>query len=773
MAYNNSSFQSQYTKEDIMQMVYKYLKYWYIFIVSVIICLALAWLYLKTKTPAYMVTSTLVIQEDTKGESAMKATAFSDLDMFRQVVTVDNEIAALRSRSLWEKVLIRLPLQVSYHVETPFKTDELYGSTLPVIVKVEKLNKGAYSRSLVIQIVNDKAFKIGTEDQLRDYKFDQKIRTPDYIITVVKGPAFNSSEQDPIKIKFNDVKAMAESYSSSGLDVSLISKESNTIVLSLVDAIPERSIDILNHLIETYNGENVDNKNRLALNTIKFIDNRLKYLGADLTSTGIEVEDYKQANRVTDVASDASQSLQYAGDYDRELSVVDIQRNVVESMESYINKPNGQFEMVPSTLGLQDPTLSGLTSKYNELQIERERLLRTAEPNNPLVININEQLAGLKNNISENLRNIKKGLNITRNKLQANSSKFESQIRSAPEIERGLTERNREQGVKESLYQYLLQKREETTLSLSATAPTSRVIDAPNYKSSPISPKTSFIYMCALLLGVSLPAGGIFIKELLNTKIQHVSDIEQISGAMILGELSHKDNKDSLVVNKSSRTTISELFRYIRTNLNYMTEAGGHKVMLITSSMKGEGKTFFSINLGATLALVDKKVVLLEFDVRKPDLLRNLNLTSKVGLTNYLKGESSIDEIILQSPTQSNLYVIGCGAMPENPAELLMSERMSGLFDDLKERFDYIIIDTSPVGQVADAFSLAPYADASIYLVRYNYTDKVQLNILKDIFDNNKLNNPMIVLNDAKAEGFRGYGYGGDGYGYADQKAYS
>ncbi|HUH33443.1 MAG TPA: CpsD/CapB family tyrosine-protein kinase, partial [Daejeonella sp.] len=238
-------------------------------------------------------------------------------------------------------------------------------------------------------------------------------------------------------------------------------------------------------------------------------------------------------------------------------------------------------------------------------------------------------------------------------------------------------------------------------------------------------------------------------------------------------ELSHKENKDALVINKSSRTTISELFRYIRTNLTYMTEDSGNKVMLITSSMKGEGKTFFSINLGATLSLVDKKVVLLEFDVRKPDLLRNLNLVATAGITDYLKNESTLEDIILPSPTQPNLFVIGCGAMPDNPAELLMSPRIPQLFAELKERFDYIIIDTSPVGQVADAFSLAPYADASIYLVRYNYTNKVQLNILKDIFDNNKLKNPMIVLNDAKAEGFKGYGYGGYGYGFADQKAYS
>ena len=772
MAHNNQSFKSPTAKDDLMQMLSRYLKYWYAFVASVVICLALAWLYLQTKTPAYSITSTLLIQEDKKGEGSMQATAFSDLNMFNQVVTVDNEIAALSSRSLWEKVLRQLPLQTSYFVETTFKTDELYGDNLPLIVKVEKLNPGAFQQNFVIQLIDRKTFEIGIHDQFRTYKLGQRIRTSDFIIKVVPGPAFNA-DADPVIIKFNDIKKMAEKYSSGALNVMKISPESNTVRLELVDIVPKRSIDILNKLIETYNTENVNNKNRLAINTIKFIDNRLKYLGEDLTNTGKEVEDYKQANRVTNVSSDAEQSLQNAGEYNRQLSTIDIQRNVVASMESYVNKPKGQYEMVPSTLGLQDPTLSGLTSRYNELQLERERLLRTAEPSNPIVISINEQLAGLKNNISENLRNIKRGLNITRNNLQSNSSKFESQIRSAPSIERGLSERGREQGVKEDLYGYLLQKREETTLSLSATTPSSRIVDEPNFNSSPISPKISFIYLCAFLIGLVLPAGSIYIKDLFNTKVQNVNEIEQIDGAMILGELSHKENKDALVVNKSSRTTISELFRYIRTNLNYMTEDSGHKVMLVTSSMKGEGKTFFTINLGATLSLVDKKVVLLEFDVRKPDLLKNLNLKTSSGLNDYLNGHCGIDEIILPSGTQQNLFVIGCGDIPENPAELLMSARIPELFEELKEKFDYIIIDTSPVGQVADAFSLASYADASIYLVRYNYTNKIQLNILKDIFENNKLNNPMIVLNDAKADGFKGYGYGGYGYGFADQKAYS
>ena len=773
MSYNSPSYQGKSAKDDFIQILARYLTFWYIFLVSLIVFLALAWLYIRTQTPAYTVSSTLLIEEDKRGEGgAMQATAFSDINMFKQVVTVDNEMAALRSRTLWEKVIAQLPLQTSYFVENTFRIDELYGKNLPIAVKVEKLSPGAFQQNLTIQIIDSKTFKMGSEDQFRTYPFGRKIRTADYEIIVTKGPAF-TTDTEPVILTFKNIKKLAESYNAGLLSVNRISPESNTVILSLTDIIPERSVDILNKLIETYNNQNVENKNRLALSTIKFIDNRLQFLGEDLTSTGKEVEEYKQANRVTEVGAVSDQSLQNADEYKKQLSIVDAQRNIVESMESYVSKPTGQYAIVPGTSGISDPTLANLTGRYNELQIEKERLLRTAEPNNPLVVSINEQLSGLKNNISENLKNIKRGLTITRNSLQNNSSKFESQIRSAPSIERGLSERGRDQVVKENTYQYLLQKREETTLSLATTTPNSHVVDEPNYSSNPVSPKISFIYMCAFLLGIAVPAGGIFLKDTLNTKVRDLSEIEQISGAMILGELSHNQNKNSLVINKTSRTTISELFRYIRTNLNFMTETSGNKVMLVTSSMTGEGKTFFSINLGATLALVDKKVVILEFDVRKPDLLKNLNIQSTVGLTDYLNNRCSLSDVILPSPTQPNLYVIGCGPIPDNPAEFLMSPQIPTLFEDLKNKFDYVIIDTSPVGQVADAFSLASYADASIYLVRYNYTDKVQLNILKDIFENNKLKNPMIVLNDAKTEGFKGYGYGGYGYGFAGQKANS
>jgi len=514
-----------------------------------------------------------------------------------------------------------------------------------------------------------------------------------------------------------------------------------------------------------YNLRDVTQKNIIARSTIKFIDNRLKYLTGDLSQVEQDVENYKQQNRVTNISADAQLSLQNSGSYDQQLSMADIQLNIVGSLEGYLNKRDDVNGLVPSTLGLQDQTLLSLTNRYNELQLQRQQLLHNANDQNPLVQNINEQLAKLKVSMRESLKNVKRGLLVQRNNLASKYNTLDSRIRSVPVIERGLLERSREQTVKQTLYQYLLQKREETALSISATIPTSQVIDAPAYNSKPESPKGQLIYLGALLAGLIIPASFIYCKDKLNFKVKDINDVEIIPGAKILGELTHQPKKEALVVQRGSRTTISELFRYIRNNLRFMSNDGKNQVLLITSSIQGEGKTFFSINLGATLSLTDKKVVLLEFDLRKPDLLNNLKINSTKGVTDYLKSDTmSIDKIIAPSQILPNMWVIGCGPIPEDPAELLLTPRMETLFDSLREKFDYILIDTSPVGLVSDAFNIAPYADSSIYLVRYNYTNKMQLRVLEDIYENKRFNNPMVVFNDAKVNTST-YGYAYSKYG--------
>ena len=365
----------------------------------------------------------------------------------------------------------------------------------------------------------------------------------------------------------------------------------------------------------------------MAMNTVKFIDGKLKVLSKDLTGVEQDVEMYKRNNLVTELGADAQMNLQSSGAYNQQLDASTVQLSLVQSLITYLNSGDGEFELVPTTLGLTDPVLSSLTEKYNILQIERQRLLRTNRVDNPLVKNITEQLVSLKSNLLENLKMIRNGLTVQKNNFSNKSSAFEARLKSVPVIERGLLERSREQKVKTALYHYLLQKREETEFSLSATIPTSQIIDRPAYKAIPAQPKVQLVYLLGVILGFVLPASIIYGRDKLNNKVRDLMDVEYITGgARILGELTHKTIGESIVVHKDKSTTISELFKYIRSNLHFLQANKRSQVLLVTSSVKGEGKTFFSVNLGITLSLVNKKVVLLEFDLRKPDLLNTLEI---------------------------------------------------------------------------------------------------------------------------------------------------
>jgi tyrosine-protein kinase Etk/Wzc len=754
-------------KQDFISHLTKYVKNWYFFVIMLMISVGAAYLYLECTVPLYKVTSTLQIQEDTKGDGLFKGTAFSDLNMFKTSKTVDNEMEVLRSRDLIYTVLSKVGFETKYYYQNIFRDQELYGNSLPLKVKLIRISTQGYKRKITLSILNDQEFLLTDENSSQSYKFDQNVRGKGYEIKVSKGPAFEISGE-PVHIQFINLYRAAEAYSMAGLTILPVIKDANTIVLSLLDPIPDRGIEILNTLINTYNMENVRSKNIMALNTIRFIDNKLKYLTKDLSGVEQEVQHYKQSNSVTELATDAQMNLQNSGVYNQQLAASEVQLNLVESITGYLQNSNGSFDMVPTTLGLKDPTLQGLTERYNSLQLERERLLRTTNVNNPLVQNITAQLQSIKSNLLENLSMIKRGLVVEKNSLNSKSQLYEAKLKNVPAIERGLIERGREQGVRTTLYQYLLQKREETELSLSATIPSSIIIDKPAYNGVPAKPKVQLIYMLSIILGLVLPVSVIYGRDKLNAKVNDILDVEHLNGNIkILGELSHKRIGESIVVHRDKSTTISELFRYIRSNLHFMDVNKSNKVFLVTSSTKGEGKTFFCANLGITLSLIDKKVVLLEFDLRKPDLMNSMSLTSEIGLSEYLADDKlQLDDILIPSAAADSLFVIGCGKIPENPSELLMGDRLNSLFEELRAKFDYIIVDTSPVGYVADAFSLAPFSDASIYLVRYNYTDKRELGIFEDICEHNRLKNPMLVFNDAKKGNRNVHRYGR--YAYPD-----
>jgi len=766
-------FQDEKSKPiNIKLLIVKYLKYWYLFVAGVVICLGTAIYQMYYATPQYYISSTLLVKADDKGSDFSQNAVYADLENYQTSSVVENEIEILQSASIMHRVLTELQLYNAYYIEEGLsRRREIYGREVPIGVVIHDYDSLGYAENntITVHLVDQNGFEIEDVNEVRTYyKYGQRIRNFFGEFSIEQKSPLTADTPSTIYIAFNHLDGLAAAYSGS-IDVEVANKMASVLKVSLLDPVPQKGKDIVNKLIEVYNKEAVFVKNQIAANTIKFIDEQLKDITKELHEIEAKAENYKQANRITDVSAATSNYLSNTSSYQSQISANAIKIDVLTSIEQYLIEQQDNYQMVPSSLTIDDPTFLSLLNKFNELQRDRERMLRTTQPSNLLVVNLNEQLESLKRSLLENLRQIKNGLEITTRNLQSSSSDISYQAQKVPEIERQFVELNRQQAIKEEHYLYLTKKREESALSLAATTVSnSRVIDPATSSNGPVKPNKKLIYAFAFMMGLGLPFGFIFLKDMLNTKVMEKSDIEKQTRVPILGEISHHNTDDILAISEKIKTPVAEQFRLLRTNLQFASIDKENKVILITSSRSGEGKTFFSLNLGVSLSMTDKKVVILEFDLRKPALLKKLKVKNDAGLSDFLSSDKySVDDLFRHTSAAPGVTLIGCGDIPPNPAELMMSRRMTDLMAELRERFDVIIIDSAPVGQVADAFALAPYIDQTLYVVRYNYTTKDQIEFIDDIGRNKKLKNPMIVLNDAKL--LMGYGYG-YGYEYADTK---
>jgi tyrosine-protein kinase Etk/Wzc len=742
-------------------VIKEYLKYWYVFLTGLLLSLGGAYLFLRYTTPQYSITSLLMIKDKKSENTTNRSEQFSNFNDFGSQKNIENEVIVLKSVSLMQRVLTELSLNSSYYIKGRARNQEIYQSDLPFQIMINKLDSTAFNKSITVFVKDNNTFDLQDGDNHDTYQIGQLIRKPYCSFTIVASPNKISIKTiKPIIIRFHDIRKLAIDYSKS-LNVSIVNKQASVLSLNLVDSVPKKGIDILNKLVEVYNKEAVEDKNSVATNTINFIDERLKYLGTEVSNVERRVEQFKQKNNVADVNSQIHQSLEEASGYNKQISDYGIQISILESIEKYVRQPENQQQLIPSTLAVQDANLSGLILKFNELQLERERQLRTVQASNPIVESINEQLTNLRTNILENLSGVKNNLSISRRNLQAKAGQFGSRIQQVPTIERGLEEITREQDLKRSLYLYLLQKREEAALSLAATVSTSRVIDAAMAGDSPISPRKPTVFLLAVILGLGVPFAFVYAKGFFNDKLQTLDDVEWMINSPILGEIAYSKSTNSIVIDKDNRSPIAEMLRLIRTNFQFASIGKSNKVILVTSSMSGEGKTFFSLNFGSSLVLTQKKVVVINLDLRKANTENDAQLNK--GVTDYLSSDSvSIDDIVQNSLAVPGLFIINTGQLPPNPAELMMSPKLGRLIDILRESFDYIIIDSAPVGQVADSFALTPFIDATIYLARYNFTLKSQLEMINKIQEDNKLKQLMLVLNGASNAELYGYSYGYD-----------
>lgn len=759
------------TPFDIRSEIFKYLRYWWLFVLGVMVCLGGALVYLFFATPLYQASASLLIKVD-KGIDFTQNAVFSDLEAYESNNKIENELEIIGSYSIVRDAIDELPLHAFYFVEDRFsRRKEIYGEQVPVSVVVEELNSAGIApedRTIKVHLAADDFTIESAEGNLRKVKYGEKIENWYGVFSIEKVKPFDEETPSTLIISLNNKDLLAGRFTGA-LTVEQSNRFSSVVNLSLIDPVPAKAKDILNKIVEVYNFQAVKEKNIIATNTLEFIDEQLVALTEELESIEARIEGYKRNYNISDLSSELANSLQNSADFESQLSRNRTQMEVLESIERYLNNPSGMTE-VTSSLTIEDNTLAALVMKFNELQSEKERLLRTLQPNNPLIINLEDQLASFKQNILTNLSNIKAGLDIQNKNMQSRVAELDSRVRSVPEIERGLLELTREQGIKQEHYLYLVKKREESQLSLAATTVSnSRIIDAASGGGGPVKPNRKLILGMAFMMGMGLPFGFIYLKNTLSGKIIQKQEIKKITSIPIIAEISHHNKKEALAISEKKRTPIAEQFRLLRTNLKFQNTGLDDKVILVTSSISGEGKTFFSLNFGVSLSLTGKKVIVLEFDLRKPALLESVAVKGRTGITDYLNSEDlAIDDLIIKFDPVSNLYLLGCGSIPDDPAEIMLSPKVGRLIEELKERFDYIILDTAPVGTVADAFNLVSYSDYSLFIIRYNYTTKQHLNFIEENNFSNKLKRPLIVLNGAKSgAGNYSYGYG---YGYEKKK---
>jgi capsular exopolysaccharide synthesis family protein len=776
----------EYQEDDIhlRTILDKYLVHWQWFAVAVVVCLFGAYTYLRYTIPQYKAVTTILVKDDKKGGMLSELSAFADMGLGTGMKSnVDNEVEILKSRTLVESVVRKLNLNTSLVQKGKIVDKEIYKVT-PITVNFSNTQPDFERSNMRLKFteLTPNTFSLESESETdsvsviltnkKEFRYGELIATKnaDLVITPLKGNGFRYRDDyksvDIVVSPFENVVASLQKQ----LEVTSISKTSSVVEISITNPVVSKAEDFLDNLIQIYNEDAAADKNFISESTSKFIANRLILITQELGGVEQDVESFKRSNNLTDIESEAKLFIEGSSEYNKKVAETEIQLNVVASMLDYMKKSTNA-DLLPSNIIAGQGDASGLISAYNELVLQRNRILKSATVANPAVVKLDQQITSLKANVVASLSRLQSTLSIQKRDLNSKEGQMNSKIGKIPVQERQFRVIARQQKVKEELYLYLLQKREETAITLAATQPNARVIDDAKASRGPVSPKKNIIYLAALLLGLLIPYAFLYLKDLLDTKIKSQRDLEGKTQIPFIGDLPNSESPSKLIESES-RTSTAEALRIIRTNLDFMLNEvpeGMAKTIMMTSTIPGEGKTFVAVNMAAIFALSSKKVLLIGMDIRNPKLSEYFDVSIQHGLTNYLSSKNvSIADYITKAEGFESLYILPAGIVPPNPAELLMNKKVDELFVQLKKEYDYIIIDTAPVSLVTDTLILAKYADTTVYVVRANHLDKRMLPIPERLYRENKLPNMALLLNDTqttKGYGY-GYGYGYGGYGY-------
>ncbi|ACT91336.1 GumC family protein [Dyadobacter fermentans] len=760
----NPMFQEEEQEFNLNEYLRRYYRYWYLFPVFICIAFIAAFFYLQTTSPVYNTKTSILIKDEKKGLSGSQGDILSELStQFGGNKLVENELEIIKSKTLMEQVIKELSLDVSYSTRDGLRTVSLYKRS-PVVVKPEVITEFALKEPLVVHVVDENHFRFNNEEKV--FSFNQRFANAWGAFVVLKGP---KSTYDKVTVTFKDTKNLTEGMLSR-LTVEQPNTKSTVLEISYEDVDTQRSKDVLNKLLDVYVQSSLGDKNSEASNTLKFIENRLGLITGELGDVEKDVESYKRTQGITDIGTESKLFLENIKENDSKLNEVNTQISILESVENYIQNA-GEGAVAPATYMINDPVLVSLLTKFNDLELQRERYARTTSPNNPLLQTINTQLAGTRQSIRENVQNLKRGMAVTKRNLEGINTRFSAGLQSIPKKEREFVGIKRQQSIKEELYLYLLQKREETALAYASTVTDSRLIDAPISSFNPIKPKPSLVWLGSALVGILLPVLLINFLFMINNTIQSREEIEKVTHSSILGEIGQMKGTvngvpgEESIIKMTSRSAVAEQFRALRTNLQYLGD-GTCRVIMFTSSIGGEGKSFVSINLAASLAYSDKRVLLIGLDLRKPTLHERLGVPNRFGASNSLIGQGNYEDFIQSTGVHPKFDVLTSGPIPPNPSELLSNGKLPVLLEELRHKYDYILIDSPPYGLVTDSALIAEHVDATLYLVRFNYTIHDHLKRIGDLQRARRFNNLSVIFNGVNYGAGYGYGYGYGGYGY-------